>query len=97
MHVQAVGLPWFAEDDYESFRRVLPNRGWHATYAEWLKAAEQTLQHQATKGRIAFKAHVRSHEFVVWCRERGLDVESHALTAFAAEFAARETRDTESH
>lgn len=97
MQIQSAGLPWFYEDDYESFRRILPERRWHPTYGEWLQAAEQTLQHESAKGRIALKAYVRSHEFVAWCRERGLDVESRALTTFAAEFAALKAYNSERH
>lgn len=44
MHLQIAGLPWFAEDGYESFRALLPDRHWHATYREWERAAQQTLQ-----------------------------------------------------
>ncbi len=89
MEIQAAGLPWFAEDDYESFRRVLPDRRWHPTYADWLSAAEQNFERIQTSGVMAIKAHVRSNEFVAWCEATSRDVDAHALLAWGNETAIR--------
>lgn len=90
---QAAGMPWFARDDYEAFRRVLPDRSWHATYDGWLTAAEQSIQRVEAAGTRAIKAHVRSDEFLIWCAARGLNVNTQALTLYGSEFAARVLMD----
>lgn len=87
--IQVVGMPWFAEDDYEEFRRLLPNRSWHRTFEQWREAAEQQLQHLERQGMVTVKADVRAHSFADWCRAQGHDVETRALTTFANECALR--------
>lgn len=87
--VQAVGMPWFDADDYETFRSVLPDRRWHSTFAEWEAAAQENLKRLQDQGRRTIKAKVRSADFVVWCRATGRNVDSHALLAFANEAAYR--------
>lgn len=88
--IQAHGMPWFYEDDYEAFRSVLPDRSWHRTYREWEAAAEQNLQRPRNEGFRAVKAQVRSSEFIAWCAATGRNVDTEALTAWAAEVARRE-------
>lgn len=88
--IQAFGLPWFHEDDYEAFRSVLPDRGWHRTFAEWEASAEQTYQRLKGDGARAFKAKVRSAEFVACCRAGGHDVNTKALNAYGADYAYRQ-------
>jgi len=90
MQVQAAGLPWFERDDYESFKPVLPERRWHATFDEWEAAAKQTLEHLQRQGVRAIKANVRSTDFVAWCRGAGRNVDNQALLDFANEAAYRE-------
>jgi hypothetical protein len=81
--IQAAGLPWFAEDDYEAFRSVLPDRRWHRTFHDWETAAQQTLQRLQNDGIRAVKAQVRSAEFIGWCRTTGRDVNTQGLQEFA--------------
>lgn len=88
--VQAQGMAWFFEDDYEAFRSVLPDRRWHRTFAEWEAAAEQGIKRAQDQGILAIKAKVRSTDFVAWCRSTGRNVDTQALTTWAAEAARRE-------
>lgn len=88
-HIQAAGMPWFEADDYEAFRSVLPDRRWHATFAEWKTAAEQNFERLKHQGIRAVKAKVRSAEFVDWCRTTSRDVDTQALLVFANEAAYR--------
>lgn len=90
MQIEAAGMPWFAEDDYESFRRVLPDRSWHPTHAQWLDAAEKNLERLKASGVLAVKAHVRSNDFITWCRSTGRNVDAKALAAWGNEAAIRE-------
>lgn len=90
MQVQAMGMAWFEEDDYEAFRSVLPDRKWHATYREWEAAAEQRLEGLRNQGVRAIKAKTRSADFMAWCRRTGRNVDTQALLDFANEAAYRE-------
>lgn len=97
MQVRVAGLPWFEEDDYEAMRVLLPDRSWHATFALWRDAAEQTLQHLERQGTVTVKAYVRSDTFPGWCNGRGLRVDAAALTAYANEVAFRSLQGDELH
>lgn len=87
--IQAAGLPWLEEDDYASFREVLPARSWHPTFGEWEAAAQQTFERLQHQGIRPIKAKVRSADFVEWCRRTGRDVDTQALVAYGNEAAAR--------
>lgn len=90
MQIQVAGMAWFHEDDYETFRSVLPDRAWHGTFAEWEAAAQQNLERLENQGIRTIKAKARSAEFVAWCRRTGRNVDTQALTAYANEAAIRE-------
>lgn len=90
--IQAAGLPWFEADDYASFRAVLPDRRWHASFREWEAAAQENLERIKDQGIRAIKAKVRSADFVAWCRATGRDINSEALAAFGAEAALRDIK-----
>lgn len=94
MQVQIAGMPWFAADDYEAFRRLMPERSWHPTFAEWEKAANEGLKRIERSGARAVKAHVRSQDFARWCRETGRDINTQALLDFANEAAIRAFHDS---
>lgn len=88
--VQAIGMAWFEEDDYEAFRSVLPDRNWHATFSAWEAAANQGFERLKHQGVRAIKAKAHSADFVAWCRHTGRDVNTQALLDFANEAAYRE-------
>lgn len=90
MQVQIAGIPWFQEDDYETFRLLLPERSWHDSYAEWKAGAEQGVERLKHKGIRTIKAEVRAADFVAWCRSTGREVNTKALLDFANEAAHRE-------
>jgi hypothetical protein len=97
MQIQIAGLAWFEEDDYESFRAVLPDRRWHPTFDAWREAAEQNANRLEARGIRTIKAKVRSNDFIAWCGLTGRDVDSEALTAYANEAAMRSLSQREMH
>lgn len=88
--VEIVGHAWFAEDDYDAFRSILTDRRWHATYDQWLAAANQVQKRYEEGGTRVVRAHVHSGAFVQWCIDTGRRIDTQALTAFANEVAIRE-------
>ncbi|KQQ81336.1 hypothetical protein ASF73_20625 [Xanthomonas sp. Leaf131] len=93
MQVQIAGIPWFQEDDYETFRSLLPDRDWHDSYADWKADAEQSVQRLNDKGIRTIKAELRSADFAAWCRSTGRKVDTKALLAFGNDAAQREIAD----
>ncbi|AAF85305.1 hypothetical protein XFUD_10910 [Xylella fastidiosa] len=87
--IQVTGFAWFKEDDYESFKPILPERRWHRTYAEWEAAAEQHFKRLNDQGIRTVKAEIRSADFVAWCRRTGRNIDNKALVALANEAACR--------
>ena len=88
--IQAAGLPWFVAEDYESFRKVLPDRHWHKTFGEWEAAANQTFHRLQNQGIRPVKAKAISSDFVAWCNSTGRNINTDALISFANEVAYRE-------
>ncbi len=96
--IQAAGLPWFAREDYEAFRRLLPDRAWHPTFDQWQTAAQQTFDKlQAERGIRVFKAHIKSDAFVEWCHGTGRHVDTNALLQYGNEFAMRQLQEMPTH
>lgn len=86
---RVIGMPWFAEDDYATFRRLLPGRRWHATFQAWERGAEKLRRDvQADLHVRVVRVPVRSHDFAAWCRHhrRAIDYDSlHEYTTTLAD------------
>lgn len=93
-----VGIPWFAREDYEAFRTLLPDRAWHATFDQWQAAAKQAFDKIKRSNDIrVVKAHVQSDAFAQWCRSTGRDVKARALADYGNDFAARQFFHEQAH
>jgi len=88
--IQAVGMSWFDEDDYATFRSILPDRKWHRTFHEWETAAQQSMKRICDQDIRTVKAQIQSAAFVEWCRSTGRNIDTDALLAFANEAAIRD-------
>ena len=95
--LSAVGIPWFSREDYEAFRRLMPDRSWQDTYDQWELAANKLVDQQQRAGVRVFKADVQSDAFAQWCRDTGRGINSRALLDYASEFAARKLFQQQSH
>ncbi|NII71487.1 hypothetical protein FHW84_000043 [Dyella sp. SG562] len=84
-----VGIPWFIKEDYEAFRRLVPQRSWHTTFGQWEAAATKVLDQQRRAGVLAFKVEVQSESFALWCLDTGHSVDREALSEYASKFARR--------
>jgi hypothetical protein len=82
-----VGIPWFAQEDYEAFRQLVPQRSWHVTFEQWEVAATKALDQQRRAGVLAFKVDVQSEAFARWCLDTGHSTDRQALSEYISEFA----------
>src|SRR5512142_2074038 len=95
MQTPVTAIPWFERNDYETFRKVLPDRDWHDTYDDWLRDAQQLIERIQSHDLIVFKAHVCSDVFVKWCKDTGHRVENASLAQFGSDYARRAYEDRE--
>lgn len=85
---RALGMVWYALDDYAEVLRVMEDS--HLlprTYTEWRLKAETGEKRRRREGLIVFRVPLDPKTFPEWCRERGLNVDAKARTRFAAESA----------
>jgi hypothetical protein len=89
MQIAVTGVPWYRRQDYARILEVMEDA--HvlpATFDKWLYLAEKVLQNAVNKGVVPVKAHIDPEQFVVWCRQRGLNVNADARIQFAATVAS---------
>jgi hypothetical protein len=81
--MKTIPLYWFRPEDYEGFRRLIPNDS-HlpASFDQWeLKANNQVAQMEAL-GVGVQKVLVDSTEFAAYCRATGLNPSIAILASF---------------
>ena len=91
---QIIGIPWYELEDYANIYAVMEDR--HLlpkVYSIWRMKAEQIERQQRRQGKVVVRAHLRAGDFKAWCAARGLNVDAHARTQFAA-WAAGEVHRT---
>lgn len=87
--IQIAGIPWYRREQYERVRREMTDGGkLHASFDDWLRAAEQTEQQLKRRGITTVRAHIDMDQFVAWCRERGLNVDASGRNTYANTVAA---------
>lgn len=78
------GMVWYRMDDYDAARSIMEDRDrLPLTYAQWRISAEQGEKQMRRLGWATVRAYIDPAQFVAWCRERGLKVDSKARNAFA--------------
>lgn len=88
--VQAVGFPWYREDEFLQLRAMFADgEKLHRTYAEWRRAAETGETEMRAKGARVVRAEIRPDAFAAWCAARGLALDAKARMEFANEAAYR--------
>jgi hypothetical protein len=63
----------------------MEKEGWPATYAEWVKNAENYTTAFKKKGVIFTKIEADPDEFFAWCRVKACKADSRARSLYAAE------------
>ena len=89
--ISAVGIPWYAPEDYAAARAIMADRESRPlTYEDWLHRILQTEREQIAQGHTVLRIIIDPRKFPGWCAIRGLSLDTKARAAFAAEEAARQ-------
>jgi hypothetical protein len=88
MQVQATGIPWYREQDYERLVALF-NDGSKlpATFSQWQAKAQGLHDHLTSKGSVVVKAYIDPDTFPEWCRTHGHEMDAQARMAFGNECA----------
>lgn len=88
-------MAWISESDYETLRalmidgHILP-----ATYQEWKRHVQRSMEMLAAKGHVVVKVNVDPDRFAIWCREWAIPISSASCRQYAmAVMALRATRE----
>jgi hypothetical protein len=88
MNIQITGMVWYKRENYERIRSMFDDgNNLHATYDEWLKAAETGRRSIESKGIKVVFAYIDPDEFIIWCERNGMKLNAEARNRFASETA----------
>ncbi|HEY2975644.1 MAG TPA: hypothetical protein VGJ48_24230 [Pyrinomonadaceae bacterium] len=81
-----VGFAWYRPEQWQRVRDISSDAGaLEDSYEEWLSLAEQKLKELSSSGLQVEKVDVHSEQLILWCNERGLEVNAQARSRYAAE------------
>ena len=80
-----VGVAWYRRKQWQRVRNISTDADdLENTYEEWLRLAEQKLAELTAAGLRVEKVDLDSEELIVWCNERGLEINGQARSNYAA-------------
>ena len=81
-----VGFAWYRPAQGQRVRDISSDAdALEDTYEEWLRLAEQKLTELKAGGLRVEKVDVDSEQLILWCNERGLEMNAQARSRYAAE------------
>lgn len=90
MVVKAVGMAWYHESDYIPLRKLFEDgEKLHATYKEWLHAANLGFERLQKGGHIVEKVYIKPDEFSSWCAAKSKRLNAQSRGEFASEAVAK--------
>lgn len=73
------GIPWFSASDYDKARQAMADvPGLPESHAMWLHGAETAERDMREQGRHPIRVVIVLEQFVAWCAERDLTLDSAA-------------------
>ena len=80
------GFAWYRPEQWQRVRDISSDAGaLEDSYEEWLSLAERKLKELSSSGLQVEKVEVHSEQLILWCNERGLEVNAEARSRYAAE------------
>lgn len=91
MKVQAVGIFWFRDAlQYHEYKKIFTDADVLATsYTDWKRNAEKLIKRIERNGQRVIKAEAETAEFIIWCAEHSVGIDSEGRMQFAS-FKARQ-------
>ena len=81
-----VGFAWYRPAQWQRVRDTSSDADdLEDTYEEWLRLAEQKLTELKAGGLRVEKVDVDSEQLILWCNERGLEMNAQARSRYTAE------------
>jgi hypothetical protein len=81
-----VGFAWYRPDQWQRVREISADvDDLHDSYIDWLLSAEERLQELRSSGLRVEKVDVHSEALILWCNERGLEINGEARSRYVAE------------
>jgi hypothetical protein len=81
-----VGFAWYRPDQWQRVREISADADdLHDSYLGWLQSAEERLKELRSSGLRVEKVDVHSEELILWCNERGLEINAEARSRYVAE------------
>ena len=84
-----VGLPWYAEEQYDALRASLPDGAkLPPRYETWRIATEQMEREVQRSGVEVVRVPIEPDAFAAWCARSGLPSDGATRARYAAEILA---------
>ena len=81
-----LGFAWYRPDQWQRIREISADQeDLHDSYIEWLQTAEERFQELRSSGLRVEKVDVQSEALILWCNERGLEINGEARSRYVAE------------
>jgi hypothetical protein len=88
--VKAVGIGWYARQDYQRILDVMEDSDKLPTnYDRWVRSAETGERQLSKQGIKVVRAWIAPDQFVAWCKAQGLRCNAEARMRWGSEFAFR--------
>jgi hypothetical protein len=93
MQVSVTGMVWYRAEDYDRLKAMFTDGGVLAdTFDEWHESAQAALDTLTGEGITVLKAFIAPDAFAEWCRNRGMEMNAIARSAYASDYAAAKYR-----
>ncbi len=78
-----IPIAWFHEADYNGLREMFEDgKRLPLSFQQWLEVSEGLLEFLKEQGVLIEKVYVTPENFPIWCRERGLNLNSRSRIEF---------------
>ena len=81
-----MGFAWYRPEQWQRVRDISTDAdNLEETYEEWLRLAEQKLKQLSASNMRVEKIDIDSEQLVLWCNERGLEINGQARSRYAVD------------
>jgi hypothetical protein len=94
--IQALGIPWYREADYERLRSLfIDGDKLPRTFLQWQDKVEELRKRQVRQGMTVVKAYIDPDSFPAWCIANETSLDASGRMKFANAEAYRVIMDSQ--